>query len=329
MGTPGVAWYELPGRGEIAMDERVLRTPEERFEGLPGFAFHSRTLEVPDPDGGRLRIHAVDEGPTGAAPVLLLHGEPTWSYLYRKVIPVLTAGGHRVLAPDLVGFGRSDKPASPRAYTFERHVAWMLAWLRELDLQDVTLVCQDWGGPIGLAVLAEEERRFARVVAANTILPTVDPELTQGILEWRSEALLDWIVASQRMPVFPVGAIVAAACARPVPAEVRAAYDAPFPDARYQAGARQFPMLIPITRGDPGAARNRATWAVLQRFEKPFLTAFSDGDPATRGWDEIFRRWVPGAAGREPVRIEKAGHFLQEDAGEALGRAIARFLDGD
>lgn len=328
MGALGVAWYELPRPRGIAMDERVLRTPEERFEGLAGYGFRPRYVEVPDPDGGRLRIHAVDEGPADAAPVLLLHGEPTWSYLYRKVIPVLVAAGHRVLAPDLVGFGRSDKPASPRAYTFERHVAWLLAWLRELDLDRITLVCQDWGGPIGLAVLAEEERRFARVVAANTILPTVDPELTRGVLEWRSEALLDWIVASQRMPVFPVGAIVAAACATPVPAEVRAAYDAPFPDERYQAGARQFPILIPITGGDPGAKRNRATWAVLERFEKPFLTAYSDGDPATRGWDEIFRRRIPGAAGRKPVRIERAGHFLQEDAGEALGRTIAAFLAG-
>jgi haloalkane dehalogenase len=302
----------------------VLRTPDERFARLPDFPFAPRYVEVPGPEGG-LRMHFVDEGPRGAPVVLLLHGEPTWSFLYRKMIPRLAAAGLRAVAPDHVGFGRSDKLAERTAYTFERHVEWLGALLAALDLRDVTLVGQDWGGPIGLAALASAPERFARVVAANTILPTADPELTQGVLEWRSDALLDWIVGSQRMPRFSAGAIVAGVCRRPVAPEVVAGYDAPFPDERHAAAARHFPVLIPITPGDPGAARNRATWRVLEGWEKPFLTAFSDGDPATRGWETIFQRRVPGARGRPHATIANAGHFLQEDAGEELAEVVIRF----
>jgi haloalkane dehalogenase len=302
----------------------VLRTPDERFAGLPDFPFAPRYVEVPGPEGA-LRMHFVDEGPRGAPVVLLLHGEPTWSFLYRRMIPRLAAAGLRAVAPDHVGFGRSDKLAERTAYTFAHHVEWLGALVAALDLRDVTLVGQDWGGPIGLAALADAPERFARVVAANTILPTVDPELTRGVLEWRSDALLDWILGSQRMPTFSAGAIVAGACRRPVAPEVVAGYDAPFPDERHAAAARHFPVLIPITPGDPGAARNRATWRVLERWEKPFLTAFSDGDPATRGWETIFQRRVPGARGRPHVTIANAGHFLQEDAGEELAEAVIRF----
>jgi haloalkane dehalogenase len=271
-------------------------------------------------------MHFVDEGPRGAPVVLLLHGEPTWSFLYRTMIPRIAAAGLRAVAPDHVGFGRSDKLADRTEYTMARHVAWLGALLAALDLRDVTLVGQDWGGPIGLAALAAAPERFSRVVAANTILPTADPELTRGVLEWRSDALLDWIVGSQRMPRFAAGAIVAGVCRRPVAPEVVAGYDAPFPDERFAAAARHFPVLIPITPGDPGAATNRETWRVLERWERPFLTAFSDGDPATRGWETIFQRRVPGARGQPHATIANAGHFLQEDAGPELADVVIRFV---
>ena len=304
----------------------ILRTPDARFEALPGFPFAPRYAEVPGPQGARLRMHFVDEGPREAPVVLLLHGEPTWSFLYRRMIPVLAAAGLRAVAPDLVGFGRSDKLADRTAYSQAGHVAWLLALLRALDLRDVCLVCQDWGGPIGLAALAAEPARFTRVVAANTILPTLDPEQTRGVLEWRSDALLAWIVGSQRMPRFEAGAIVAGVCRRPVAPEVVAGYDAPFPDERFAAAARHFPVLIPITPDDPGAEMNRATWRALERFERPFLTAFSDGDPATRGWETIFQCRIPGARGQPHATIANAGHFLQEDAGPELAQLVARFV---
>jgi haloalkane dehalogenase len=305
----------------------ILRTPDERFAELPDYAFAPRWVEVPGPEGARLRMHVVDEGPREAPVVLLLHGEPTWSFLYRRMIPVFATAGLRAVAPDLVGFGRSDKLAERTAYSQAGHVAWLRALVAALDLRRVTLVCQDWGGPIGLAALAAEPARFARVVAANTILPTVDPELTQGVLEWRSDALLDWIVGSQRMPIFSPGAIVAGVCRRPVAPEVVRGYDAPFPDERHLAAARQFPVLIPITPGDPGAAINRATWQVLERWERPFLTAYGDGDPATRGWDAIFQRRVPGARGQPHATLANAGHFLQEDAGPELAKLVVDFVE--
>ncbi len=314
-------WYNAP------MD--VLRTPEERFRDLPGHDVEPRWVEVPAADDvPPLRMHHVDEGPRDAPVALLMHGEPTWSYLYRRVVPRLVDAGIRAVAPDLIGFGRSDKPASPRDYSFARHLAWVRSLVEQLDLRRVTLVCQDWGGPIGLGVLAAAPERFDAVVAANTILPTADPELTDGVLEWRSDALLSWIVGSQRTPEFSAGEIVRGVCARPVSDAVVAAYDAPFPDERYRAGARQFPLLIPITPDDPGAALNRETWKVLQGFERPFVTAYSDGDPSTAGWDAIFRARVPGARGRENVTIERAGHFLQEDAGEELAQIIIDTVRG-
>ncbi len=304
----------------------VLRTPDERFAGLPDYAFAPRWVELSGPGGEALRMHVVDEGPRDAPVVLMLHGEPTWSFLYRKMIPALVAAGLRAVAPDHIGFGRSDKLADRTAYTYASHVEWILALLAALDLREITLVCQDWGGPIGLSALAARPDRFARVVAANTILPTVDPALTDGVLEWRSDALLDWILASQRIPCFSAGAVVAGVCVRPVAPEVVRGYDAPFPDERYVAAARQFPVLIPITPGDPGAARNRATWRVLERFERPFLTAFSDADPATRGWETLFQRRIPGARGQPHTTIRNAGHFLQEDAGPELAKIVVEFV---
>jgi haloalkane dehalogenase len=263
-------------------------------------------------------MHYVDEGPRDAAPVLLLHGEPSWSYLYRKLVPILTGAGLRVVAPDLIGFGRSDKPSERSDYTYQRHVDWMAGFVVALDLRRITLVCQDWGGLIGLRVAAEHEARFARIVAANTFLPTGD--------RTPPEAFFAWQKFSQEVPDFPVGRIIAGGCQTPLAAEVIAAYDAPFPDERYKAGARQFPLLVPSTPNDPASAANRAAWQVLERWEKPFLTAFSDLDPITRGADRFLQRQIPGAAGQPHVTIAGGGHFLQEDRGEELAKVVVDFV---
>ena len=291
----------------------VLRTPDERFTTLDGYPFAPHYIEV-----SGLRVHYVDEGPRDAAPVLLMHGEPSWSYLYRKMIPILTAAGHRCVAPDLVGFGRSDKPVRREDYTYQHHVDWMRGVLERLDQRAVTLVCQDWGGLIGLRLAAEHADRFARIVVANTFLPTGDMPAGNAFMAWRK--------FSQETPEFPVGGIVQGGCATPLAPAVVAAYDAPFPDERYKAGARQFPTLVPISPDDPAAPANRKAWEVLRRWQKPFLTAFSDADPVTRGGDTIFQQGVPGAQGQPHTTITGAGHFLQEDKGEDLARVVVDFL---
>lgn len=290
----------------------VLRTSDDRFADLPGWTFAPHYLDV---DG--LRVHYVDEGPPTAAPVLLLHGEPSWAYLYRKMIPLLTGAGHRVIAPDLIGFGRSDKPVRRDAYTYQRHVDWMAAVLMRLDLRDVTLVAQDWGGLIGLRLVAEHPVRFARVVAANTFLPTGDRKPPDAFFAWRQFAAT--------VPELPVGRIVAGACVRPVAPEVVAAYDAPFPDDTYKAGARQFPMLVPASPDDPATPANRKAWDVLDGWTKPFLCAFSDSDPITRGADRVFRKRVPGTNGQPHTTIVGGGHFVQEDKGEELAEIVVGF----
>jgi len=295
----------------------VLRTPDERFTALPGYAFAPHYAEIAASLGG-LRVHYVDEGPRSAAPVLMLHGEPSWSFLYRKMIPILAAAGHRALAPDLVGFGRSDKPGGREDYTYARHVEWMRELLFDrLDLHEITLVCQDWGGLIGLRLVAEHPDRFARVVAANTLLPTGDQSPGPAFEAWRK--------FSQEAPELPVGGIVSGGCVGDLSAEVQAAYDAPFPDERYKAGARQFPMLVPTSPDDPAAPANRAAWEVLLRFEKPFLLAFSDGDPITGGLSGVLER-IPGTKGQPHTTIEGAGHFLQEEQGEQLAHVVNDFI---
>jgi haloalkane dehalogenase len=297
----------------------LLRTPDERFSDLPGFPFEPRYVQVADGDGGRLRIACVDEGPPGAETVVLLHGEPSWSFLYRDMIAPLVAAGLRVIVPDLVGFGRSDKPSRQQDYTYARHVEWMRqALLNELDVHDATLVGQDWGGLIGLRIVAENPDRFTRVVIANTGLPTGDHPMSDAFFAWRRY--------SQNTTDFPVGRIVSGGCITPLSAEVIAAYDAPFPDDSYKAGARVFPALVPIARDDPAAEANRRAWSVLQAWDKPFLTAFSDSDPITAGGDSVFHKLVPGAAGRAHVTVTGAGHFLQEDRGEQLAEVIATFV---
>ncbi|MEY3452848.1 MAG: haloalkane dehalogenase [Actinomycetota bacterium] len=301
----------------------ALRTPDDRFVNLPGWPYapHYTTIASGvSGDSTTLRIAHIDEGPRdSAATVLCMHGEPSWSYLYRKMIPVFVAAGHRVVAPDLIGFGRSDKPVERSDYTYERHVAWMSDWLTANDLSRLTLVCQDWGGLIGLRLVAAFPERFDRVVVANTFLPVGDRPPSDAFMAWRNY--------SQSVPEFKVGRIVEGGCARrPLAPEVVAAYDAPFPDDRFKAGARVFPTLVPISTDDPSSKANIAAWQVLERFDKPVLTAFSDADPVTKGGDRGFQQRVPGTSGQPHTTIVNAGHFLQEDAGEELAHVVNDFV---
>lgn len=297
---------------------KTLRTPDERFENLPGYPYEPKYTEVPDGDGATLRIHFVDEGPSDADPVLLMHGEPSWSYLYRKMIPIIVDAGYRAVAPDLAGFGRSDKPSDRNDYSYQRHVDWMQAWLNELDISSITLVCQDWGGLIGLRLVADKPDRFAGVVAANTGLPTGDHPVTEAFLKWRK--------FSQEMPEFDLGFILQGATQTELSDDILTAYRAPFPDESYKEGARIFPSLVPISPDDPAAPANRKAWEALSTFEKPFLTAFSDKDPVTAGADRILQKLIPGAKGQPHTTIKGGGHFLQEDCGEEFARVVVDFI---
>lgn len=298
---------------------QVIRTPDDRFLNLPDWPYDPHYTEVHH-ESTSLRIAHVNAGPGNAATtVLCMHGEPSWSYLYRKMIPLFVAAGHRVVAPDLIGFGRSDKPTNFSDYTYERHVAWMSSWLVANDLNHLTLVCQDWGGLIGLRLVAAHPERFDRVVVANTFLPVGDKPPGDAFMAWRKY--------SQETPAFNVGRIVEGGCARrPLAPEVVAAYDAPFPDDTYKAGARAFPTLVPISPDDPSAQANQTAWGLLERFDKPVLTAFSDSDAITRGGDRAFQQRVPGTSGQSHTTIVNAGHFLQEDAGEDLARVVNEFI---
>ncbi len=296
----------------------TIRTPDERFADLPGFPFAPHYVDIPDLDGGTLRMHHLDEGPADGPVVLLLHGEPAWCYLYRTMIPILAEAGHRVIAPDLVGFGRSDKPTRPEDYTYARHVGWLSALLFDhLDLRGITYVGQDWGGLLGLRLVGQDPDRYDRVVIANTGLPTGDRPL--------SEAFMAWQKYSQESPHFNIGKIVAGGCIDGLSDAEIAAYDAPYPDDTYQAGPRILPSLVPTGPDDPAAADNRAAWEVLEAFEKPFLCAFSDGDPVTAGGERTFLRRVPGTAGQAHTTITGAGHFVQEDRGPLLAQLIVDF----
>jgi haloalkane dehalogenase len=300
----------------------ALRTPDERFTGLPGYDFEPHYVEIDagDGSGDTLRVHYLNEGPADAAEtILLLHGEPSWSYLYRHMIPPLVEAGHRCIAPDLVGFGRSDKPASRTDYTYARHVEWLRTMLFDaLDLTGLTLVGQDWGGLLGLRLLAEHPHRFRRVVAANTFLPTGDRDPGEAFRNWRR--------FSQEVETFPTGFIVNGGCTTDLTPEVIAAYDAPFPDETFKEGARQFPVLVPADPDDPAAPANRKAWEVLSALEVPLLCAFSDGDPVTAGADRHLRELIPGAHGRPHTTIEGGGHFLQEDRGPQLAAVVADFV---
>jgi len=293
----------------------ALRTPDDRFDALPGYPFEPHHVEIPDGEGGTLRVHHVDEGDPDAPVVLLLHGEPSWSYLYRHMIPVLVDAGLRAVAPDLVGFGRSDKPAKRTDYTYARHVAWLSSHVFDaLDLRDITLVCQDWGGLLGLRLVTAQPDRFAGVVAANTFLPTGDGK--------PGDAFLAWQKFSQEVPELPVGRIVNGGCTTDLSEEVIAAYDAPFPDETYKEGARQFPALVPTSPDDPEAPANRAAWEVLAQFDRPFVCAFSDEDKITAGNERHLISRIAGAKDQPHTTITGGGHFLQEDRGPELAQVV-------
>ena len=294
---------------------KTVRTPDEHFAKLPDYPFAANYVDIDDTDGGTLRVHYLDEGPADGPVVLAMHGEPSWSYLYRKMIPQLVEAGLRVIAPDLVGFGKSDKPTEHTDYTYARHVAWMQAAIIDhLDLTGATFFGQDWGGLVGLRLVAENPDRFDRVIIGNTGLPTGEHP--------PSQAFLDWQKFSQTTEIFDVGFLINSATNTDLSAEEVAAYDAPFPDDTFKAGARIFPSLVPTASDDPAAEANRAAWQVFSQWEKPLITCFSDGDPVTAGGDAPFHKLVPGAQGQPHVTIEGAHHFFQEDAGAQLSQII-------
>jgi haloalkane dehalogenase len=294
---------------------KFIRTPERRFENLPDYPFPENYVDI-----DAMRMHYVDEGNENAPVVLLLHGEPSWSYLYRHMIPPIVSGGLRAIAPDLIGFGKSDKPLRKEDYSYAGHVAWMKQFIEQLNLQEITLVCQDWGSLIGLRVAAENPDHFARIVLANGFLPTGDTQPPKKFFYWRTFATYS--------PWFPVGRIIQSGTIATLEPEVVRAYDAPFPSRAYKAGARAFPRLVPVTPDDPATSANRAAWEVFRTWEKPFLTAFSNRDPITRGCDKIFQSEVPGCQGLPHAKIRNAGHFLQEEKGPELAQIVLDFATG-
>lgn len=291
----------------------VLRTPDESFTNLPDFPFEAMYVEV---DG--YRIHYVDEGPRDADPILLMHGEPSWCFLYRKMIPGLVAAGHRCVAPDLIGFGKSDKLAKREDYSYKFHVDVMNGFIRALDLNNVTLFCQDWGSLIGIRNLIENIDRFSRLIVANGGLPTGE--------HGASDAFKAWLEFSQTTDNFHVGGIIKGGCATELSKEVIAAYDAPFPNDAYKAGARIFPALVPVSADNPETETNKKGWEVLKKWDGKVLTLFSDQDPVTKGGEKPFKKLLPGAKDQPHETIEGAGHFLQEDKGEIIAEKVSAWL---
>jgi len=302
----------------------IHRTPDEHFEGLEGWPFAphytmvDRGAMVDGGAQGALRVAHAEAGPADGPAILCMHGEPSWSYLYRRMLPIFAAAGARAIAPDLVGFGRSDKPSEQSDYSYARHVGWMLDWFDRQDFHDLTLFCQDWGGLIGLRLVAARPERFARVVVANSFLPTGEGKASDAFLRWRE--------FSQSVADFDSGWIVNGGTARGISEAARAAYNAPFPDDRFKAGARIFPMLVPTEPDSPEAHENREAWKNLERFVKPLLTLFGDSDFVTLGAEKALQARIPGAAGQDHRIIERAGHFIQEDAGEELAALVLRFM---
>ena len=290
-----------------------IRTPDTRFKNLPNYSFEPNYIDV---DG--LRMHYVDEGPKDGNVILMLHGEPSWSYLYRHMIPVCVAAGHRVITPDLIGFGKSDKPTDVSDYSYKIHMHWMQSFIDQLQLKNITLVCQDWGSLIGLRLAAENESRFNAIVLGNGMLPTGDGGKVPTVFKI-------WQTFARFSPWFPIARIVEAGSFKSLSKGERRAYDAPFPSAKYKAGSRAFPRLVPTTPDDPAAQANRDAWHILEKWDKPFLTLFSNGDPITRGFDKHFHTRVPGCKNM-PHKTLKGGHFLQEDSGAEFALAINDLL---
>jgi haloalkane dehalogenase len=321
-----------------------LRTPDERFENLADFPFQPHYQQISDGEGGELRVHYLDEGPAEAPVVLLLHGQPSWCYLYRYMIAPLLDAGFRVIAPDLIGFGRSDKPTEITHYSYASHIAWMSDWLNALGLNDITLFCQDWGSLIGLRLVTAFPQRFAHVVLANGGMPTgmVPKEFTEPLKEAyktlpvvQAEELgerfqdtsgipgfLYWRKFCAQSPDLEIGRVMQSASATPLTAEEVAAYNAPFPDQTFMAGARRFPSLVPLFHDEPEVEENKAAWDILRQFNKPFMTAFGDNDPVTAGGELQFQQEVPGAQGVAHRTIANAGHFLQQEQPEQCVQAI-------
>ena len=293
---------------------KLLRTPDERFENLPDFPYKPNYLEVDE-----IRIHYVDEGPKDSTEVILLmHGEPSWSFLYRHMIPILLKTGYRTVVPDLVGFGRSDKPSEISDHTYRKHVDWMTKWLNILDLQNITLFCQDWGSLIGLRMAIENQERFKRIVLSNGGLPTGEETFPEAFLEWQE--------FSRTTPKFYVGRIVQGASITKLPRVAVKAYDAPFPDDSFKAGPKIMPSLVPSSPDDPEHDANKKAIELFKQWQKPFLTAFSDKDPITSGLDKFWHEIVPGAQGQNHTTINNASHFVQEDAGPELAKLIIEFI---
>ena len=295
---------------------RILRTDEARFAGLPDYPFQANYLDV-EPG---LRMHFVDHGPTNATPVVMLHGEPSWSYLYRHMIPMVAEAGYRVLAPDLIGFGKSDKPTSVTDYSYSRHMSWLTRWLEDLNLTNITLVCQNWGSRLGLRLAAEHHRRFNQIIIGNGMLPTGDSPVPAVFRAWKAFA--------SHSPWFPVARIIQLGTERALSPGEMAAYEAPFPSAEFKAGARAFPGLVPVSPDDPASAANREAWRILEKWRKPFITCFSNGDPITRGGDRHMQRRIPGALG-QPHSTLRGGHFLQEDSPREFARVILDALKAE
>ena len=295
-----------------------LRTPDHHFDHLPGYDFAPNYVDVDDTEGGMLRMHYIDEGSKDGEVIWMQHGEPSWAFLYRKMIKPLANAGYRVIVPDLIGFGRSDKPTQRSDYTYQRHLDWLTSLLDQLQLNNITLVCQDWGGLLGLRLVGEQPDRFARVVASNTMLPTGDHPPGDAFFKWKA--------FSQDVDVFPAAGIIKGATVIPFGNDVYKAYDAPYPEERYKAGAREFPALVPVTPDNPASEANRKAWQGLSTFTKPFLCAFSDSDPVTAGGDAIMRKLIPGCEGQDHTTIEQGGHFVQEDQGERFADIILTFL---
>jgi len=292
---------------------KLLNTPEEKFNNLPDFPFEPHFIEV---DG--IRIHYLDEGPKQAEVILLMHGEPTWCFLYRHMIPILVKAGFRILAPDLVGFGRSDKPTEQNDHTYLKHVEWMTKWLQLLDLRNITLFCQDWGSLIGLRLAIENQDRFDRIVLSNGGLPTGEQRMPN--------AFTNWLEFSRNSPSFDIKFIIQGGTTTKLSKKVLNGYDAPFPDDSFKAGARILPSLVPISTDDPEHEVNKKAIELFKQWKKPFLTAFSDKDPITRGGDRFWQTLVPGAVGQNHIIIKNASHFVQEDKGPELAEVIIEFI---